>query len=215
MIDQNNRSPLGELIKSKLKQHAYSLRKFSEMTAVDTATISRIINGKRKATPEHLQRFAECLQVPVSDLFLAAGYPVDAQQTELQSSVSDIQDILASFNLNTQSYSLANVEHELSKYELFSQTEEGQATILNKFQEKLTKAGSTGPYIQFLKDMHEKFRTNKGTWFERALIGSALIYFIIPTDCIPDYIFPLGYIDDAIAVNYVVQKLHLRNSSLI
>lgn len=211
MIEQNNLHPLGDFIKILLKQHAYSLRKFSELTGIDSATISRIINGRRKATPEHLQRFAECLGIPVSDLFSAAGYPIKPQMDELQSSIADIQSLLAHSNLNTQSYTMANIEQELSKYELFSQTEEGTTTILKKFGQKLSKAGSTGPYIQILKDMHKKFRQNKGTMMERALIGSALIYFIIPTDIIPDYLFPLGYIDDAIAVNQVMHKLHLKS----
>ncbi|MFF2886627.1 DUF1232 domain-containing protein [Paenibacillus sp. NPDC057967] len=210
MSEQNRPNPLGELIKSKLQQRGLSLRKFSELTAVDTATISRIINGKRKATPEHLQQFAECLQLPVSELFFAAGYSVEPRLTDLQSSIADIQSLLAHSNLSTQTYSMTNMEQELSKYELFSQTDEGKTMILKKFDKKLSKAGSTGPYIQFLKDMYTKYRLNKGTW-ERALIGSALIYFIIPTDLIPDYIFPLGYIDDAIAVNHVAQKLHLKN----
>lgn len=212
MSEPNRPNPIGELIKNKLQQRGLSLRKFSELTAVDTATISRIINGKRKATPEHLQQFAACLQVPAAELFHAAGYAVEPRLTDLQTSVADIQSLLANANLGTQTYSTSNMEQELSKYELFSQTDEGQAMILKKFDKKLSKAGSTGPYIQFLKDMYAKYRLNKGTW-ERALIGSALIYFIIPTDLIPDYIFPLGYIDDAIAVNHVAQKLHLKNPS--
>ena len=39
---------------------------------------------------------------------------------------------------------------------------------------------------------------------ELAVIGSALIYFIISVDIIPDYIFPIGYLDDAIAVKLVL-----------
>jgi len=213
MTEPNRLNPLGEQMKHTLHQRGYSLRKFSELTSIDTATISRIINGKRKATPEHLQRFAECLNIPASELFLAAGYSVEPRMTDLQSSIADIQSLLAHSNLNTQAYNMANMEEELAKYELFSQTEEGKKTILKKFEQKLAKAGSAGPYIQFLSSMYEKFRLNKGTWTERALIGSALIYFIVPTDLIPDYIFPLGYIDDAIAVNHIVQKLHLKNPS--
>lgn len=51
-----------------LKERSLSMRRFSELTEIDTATISRIINGKRKANLQHLERFADCLEVPLMDL---------------------------------------------------------------------------------------------------------------------------------------------------
>ncbi|MEH7609111.1 DUF1232 domain-containing protein [Priestia megaterium] len=33
------------------------------------------------------------------------------------------------------------------------------------------------------------------------------MYFILPTDIIPDYVFPIGYLDDAIAVQLVMNQL--------
>jgi uncharacterized membrane protein YkvA (DUF1232 family) len=41
-------------------------------------------------------------------------------------------------------------------------------------------------------------------------MGSALLYFILPVDVIPDYIFPIGYLDDAIAVQLVLGWLPLK-----
>ena len=47
----------------------------------------------------------------------------------------------------------------------------------------------------------------KGTPRELAIIGGALLYFISPIDIIPDYIFPIGYLDDAIVVKIALDLL--------
>ena len=45
---------------------------------------------------------------------------------------------------------------------------------------------------------------------DRTLIGSALLYFISSADLIPDYLFPIGYLDDAIVVYLVLDRLEQR-----
>ncbi|MFJ8526438.1 DUF1232 domain-containing protein [Bacillus sp. NPDC094106] len=200
----------GLMLKELLKERSLSIRKFSELTKVDTATISRIINGKRKATPDHLQRFADCLEIPTSELFVAAGYLMDQKQSNIQTSIESIQDFLDSSNFYTKKFSAESVEQELARYEQFSQTEEGKEIILQKFEDKLQKTDSIGPFINQLKDMYKKFLSKKTTTRELALIGSALIYFILPVDVIPDYLFPLGYIDDAMAVQIVTNLLSIK-----
>lgn len=211
MADPLHTSSLGILLKETLREHSLSLRKFSEITSIDTATISRIINGKRKATPEHLQKFADCLGVPATDLFVAAGYPINGRTehsiSDIHSSIDSIQKILESSGLYNTAFSIENVNQQLMSYQQYSQTEEGQKSILSGFEKKLRNTGSIGPFINQLKEMFEKFRSKKGTPSELAIIGSALIYFIISVDVIPDYIFPIGYLDDAIAVKLTLTLL--------
>ncbi|WP_223590239.1 helix-turn-helix domain-containing protein [Neobacillus bataviensis] len=206
-IDNN----LGLLLKKLLKERSLSMRKLSELTDIDTATISRIINDKRKANPAHLQKFAHYLQVPISELFIAAGFSIEEKNTRQQSdiimSVESIQNLLEFSNLIDRKFSIASLEHELSNYEQYVQTEEGKETILKRFGEKVKKLGSIGPFISQLKEMYEKFRLNKGTPRELAIVGSALIYFIVSVDVIPDYIFPVGFIDDAMAIQIVANLL--------
>lgn len=214
MSDGNKNSNLGSLLKKLLEEQSLSFRRFSELTKIDTATISRIINGKRKATLEHLQRFANCLDVPIAELLTADGYPVkEEQQSDMHTALNTIQNLLESSNLSINRFSIKNVEQELANYEQYAETAEGKEIILTKFEEKLQKAGSIGPVIDQLQEMFESFRQNKGTIRERALMGSALIYFILTVDCIPDYLFPIGYIDDAIAVNFVLTSLQKRTGA--
>ncbi|MBU8918464.1 helix-turn-helix domain-containing protein [Neobacillus sp. 114] len=214
MAEQKRDNKLGLLLKKLLKERSLSMRKLSELTGIDTATISRIINGKRKAQPEHLQKFADYLGVPISELFIAAGFAVEEkkeiQQSDITMSVESIQKLLEASNLIDSEFSIASVERQLANYEQYAQTEEGKESILKSFGEKLKKIGSLGPFISQLKDMFERFRLNKGTPRELAIAGSALIYFIVTVDVIPDYIFPVGYIDDAMAIQLVANLLTIK-----
>ena len=87
--------------------------------------------------------------------------------------------------------------------------------ILNRFEEKLQKVGGEGPFIDHLKDMFLRFKAMEGTPRELAIMGGALLYFILPIDIIPDYIFPIGYLDDAIAIKISLDLLgkELTNST--
>lgn len=211
-VKSNN---LGLLLKEILMERSLSMRKLSELTGINTATISRVISGKRKATPEHLQKFADTLDVPIIELFIAAGYPIEQeakeQQSDIHASIDSIKNLLKSSNLFDKQYTIESIEQQLSNYGQYTLTEEGEETILNDFEEKLQKVGSIGPFINHLKDMYERFRLKKGNSVELALIGSALLYFVLPVDVIPDYIFPVGYLDDATAVQIVLKLLEKRN----
>lgn len=210
MAEQKN-STLGLMLRELLKERSLSMRKFSELTGIDTATISRIINGKRNATPQHLEKFAVCLDVPLINLFEAAGYPIEQRQEEsdsdIHTSVDAIQSLLKSSNVYDDEFSVSHVEQKLESYGLYAQTEEGKNSILKDFDEKIKSVGSIGPFISKLKELYEKFTLGKGTIFELTLIGSTLLYFIIPVDVIPDYLFPIGYLDDAIAVQLTTNAL--------
>ncbi len=83
--------------------------------------------------------------------------------------------------------------------------------IHESFSTKLKQIDSTGPFIEQLTEMYQQFCKDTISETERAVIGSALLYFVLSTDIIPDYIFPIGYLDDAIAVELVKEKLaHFR-----
>lgn len=214
MSDQTKSSKLSLLLRELLKERSLSMRKLGELTKIDTATISRIINGKRKANPEHLQKIADCLGVPIADLFVAAGYPIDQKQeqqySDMHSSIDIIQSVLEPSGLYDKTFTIKSVEQQLANYQHYSQTEEGKESILNGFEKKLMKVGSVGPFISQLKEMFERFHSKNGTSAELAVMGSVLIYFIVSVDIIPDYTFPLGYLDDAIAVKLALNLLSVK-----
>lgn len=213
MAEQISENKLGLLLKELLKERSISIRKFSEMTSIDAASISRIINGKRKAKPEHLQEFARCLDIPVYELFVAAGYELNQKQenTDIYESLESIQSTLQASGVYNDSFSIERIKEKLQNYQQYSQTDEGKENILSNFETKVQKTGSIGPFINQLKGMFDKFRMRKGTTLELVIMGSALIYFITAVDVMPDYLFPLGYLDDAVAVKLSLNLLNGKN----
>ncbi|MGD8192212.1 DUF1232 domain-containing protein [Brevibacillus ginsengisoli] len=204
-------SNLGLLVKSLLKERSLSMRKMSELTRIDTATISRIVNGKQQAKPDHIQRIAYCLGVPTETLFKAAGYDItgkrEKEQADIYATIDTIQEVLESSNFFDRRFTTERVQQELTKYEKYALTVEGQRLIVENFPGKVEQVSGTGPFIEQLKDMYVLFCKDSITTEARALLGSALLYFILSTDIIPDYIFPIGYLDDAIAVQLVLNRL--------
>ncbi|MFG6146951.1 helix-turn-helix domain-containing protein [Halobacillus sp. B23F22_1] len=201
MSRYKDRSQIGSHLKLLLKKNNLSMRKLSERTSIDTATISRIINGKREANLHHLEKFAHAFDVPLRDLLAAAGYE------PFHKLESDLESVVQQMTGDSESFTLEEIEERLTEYERLSSKEEGRQTILKDFQEKYKSVGNGGSYIQHLLSFYERFQNKKSTARERALLGSALIYFIFTMDAIPDYMFPVGYIDDAIAIQYVLHGL--------
>jgi uncharacterized membrane protein YkvA (DUF1232 family)/DNA-binding Xre family transcriptional regulator len=215
MLYVTKESDIGLLLTRLLKQQSLSMKKLSELTDIDPATISRIIHGKRKATPNHLQKFADVLEVPISELFAAAGYPINENigkqySDDFHSSINSILEILKCSKAYNKTFTMDSVKQQLDDYTQYAQTKEGRESILKNFEKKLQKVGSIGPFIDHLKDMFLKFSRKQGTPFELALMGGALLYFISPVDVIPDYIFPIGYLDDALVVSIVLNILAKR-----
>lgn len=211
MQDDKNIQKLGELLKTLLKNHSLSMRKLSQLTGIDTATISRIVNGKQQAKLHHLQQFAYHLNTSLEKLIEAAGYEMgggkEKSKSEVLSTVNTIQEILGSFKLENAEFTLAYVEKELAKLEEYAKTEEGHRIICESFQKKIDQIGSVGPFIDQLNQMYIQYCDSKTLASKRSIIGSALLYFILSTDIIPDYVYPIGYLDDTIAVQLVLNRL--------
>jgi uncharacterized membrane protein YkvA (DUF1232 family) len=195
MPEEKSGLPLGLLLKTVLRERSLSMRKLSELTAI----------------ARHLQRIAHALNLPVRQLFSAAGFevgdPPQEMAPDIRTIMDDIQEVLKSSNLFSEQYTTDRVEQELFRYEQYAQTEEGQRIIQGDFRAKVNQVSGAGPFIEQLKQMHEQFYMDGITSDERTILGSALLYFILSTDVIPDYVFPIGYLDDAIAVKLALKRL--------
>lgn len=210
MNQTDNVSQFGQQLKSLLKERSLSMRKLSEQTGIDTATISRMANGKQAVKPEYIQRIASVLAIPAERLYRAAGYSVGSEpngRTDMHDSVDEIQQVLGHSKLYEPEFSTERVRQELMKCERYARTEEGTRLIHQDFEEKVSKVSGEGPFIEQLRNMYTCFCNPKVSWEEKAVFGSALLYFILTVDIIPDYIFPIGYLDDAIAINMALERL--------
>jgi transcriptional regulator with XRE-family HTH domain len=196
MSEEKRGLTLGLLLKSLLEKHSLSMRKLSTLAGIDTATISRIVNGKQQAKLNHLKQFAYHLNIPLERLVKATGFDVGKQLEEFHSdihySVDTIQEVLGHSNLFDQQFTTDRVEQELDKYEQYAQTEEGHQIIYHDFKTKVEQVSGAGPFIEQLKQMHTEYCKDTTTIAKRAVLGSALLYFILSADIIPDYVFPIG-----------------------
>ncbi|MFP3812902.1 MULTISPECIES: DUF1232 domain-containing protein [Bacillus] len=201
---------LGRLLKERLQQRSLSLRELSTYTEIDKATLSRIMNGKRKPTLNHLQRLSDSLNLSLDQLLAAAGFPIKNEKVHSDTfiqTVVEIETTLKDQEVYDGTFSQTKLKQKLNEYETYSQTNEGKETISAKFEKKMEALNGVGPFLQHLNDMYSLFMTRRGTSRELMLMGGALLYFIMPVDLIPDYIFPIGYIDDAAAVKIVIEQL--------
>ncbi|AYF53884.1 DUF1232 domain-containing protein [Clostridium botulinum C] len=204
---------LGLFIRNILKERSLSLGKLSSMTGIDKSTISRIINHKQKANINHLQKISKALDIPLEELLKEDGYNVNNQDIQsegkfdLNNSYNSIDDILKVSSLveNTELESL--IQSQLNKYQLYIETDEGKHDLYKNFNNKINKISRGGVFVEKLKEMYREFCSKDIPLKEFLLIGSGLLYFITPIDIIPDFIFPIGFLDDIIAIKIVIDML--------
>lgn len=206
-IDENE---LGHLLKTTLANKNISMSKLSVETNINKSTISRIINGNRKATPKHLQAFSNYLHIPVYTLFTAAGYTndsLDSEEDGFSAKINAIQDMIRSSGVYSRDFHVEEVETQLNRYAKRYSTLEDPKDLLIQFKKKVTLLGSQGPFMQQLDSLYKRLKSNKGSTTQLLLIGSGLLYFVSTLDVIPDYLLPIGYLDDAIAINIIMEKM--------
>ena len=84
-------------------------------------------------------------------------------------------------------------EPRLAAYSAVTDANRTQKAVLDEFRAMLDllKALATGAY-------HGLSKTSL------LLIAGAIVYFLTPTDLLPDFIFGTGYIDDAMVITWVI-----------
>lgn len=211
----NNHDTFSKLLSHLMEERSLSIRKLGKLSGIDHATISKIMNGKRKVNLTHLQKLSSSLDVELTTLMDAAGYTTESKGksgSEIQDSLEAIQKLMKTTNTYNGDFTLKQIKQEIADYQDYSQTDEGRETILQEFKSKIDKTGSLGPHIANLRTMFLRFSTKAGTTHELTLMGAALLYFIVTTDLIPDYLFAIGFLDDALIVQSILQ--HMENKKI-
>ncbi|MCJ1907495.1 helix-turn-helix domain-containing protein [Planococcus ruber] len=207
---------IGELLQKKWNERNYTLRHFAELTGVDKATISRILNGKRKPTLDHLKVFAQVLEMPLSDLIAAESTAVDlpkaakrsaSEEGEEKAATAEMRHMLALVKMQDERITMDRIAAELDGCSLFAETEEGHEMLKESFSSKVKHFGNAGRYLQLLKKWKQHYDQANGTKKELAIMGGALLYFIMPLDLLHDYLFAIGYLDDCLAIQLANSRL--------
>ncbi|MFD1414147.1 DUF1232 domain-containing protein [Oceanobacillus jeddahense] len=201
---------IGDFIKEQLERKHISMRTLSKQTNINISTISRIINHKRKPTNQHLVEISKALDIPFEELLHKTGLPIKEAENpinDIQASIIMIDHFLKQSDNRYDSFSMEKLKKKLHSYEKDVETENGRRFIVDNFQKKKENAGDHGAYMKQMSTFFHRFFHKKGTRKELVLMGAALIYFISTADVIPDYLFPIGYLDDAVAVQVVMNLL--------
>ncbi|WP_130859330.1 helix-turn-helix domain-containing protein [Gracilibacillus phocaeensis] len=191
------------VIRQKLVEQNISMRQLAKQTNINVSTISRIINGKRQATLQHLQSIAAVLNLPLTDL-------VEKKPEEAFISLAHVRGIIYDMKLPVEDISEERLKDTITEYQQKSNTPQGKTKILQQFKEKLSSIQGQGPMVEQLESMYIAFKEGKRPRSELLLMGSALFYFITSIDILPDYLIPVGYLDDALVIQYVLQSMSVK-----
>lgn len=210
-------SDFGAFFKNILNEKNIKMSNISKITGIDKATISRIANNKQKPNINHLEKISKVLDISLNDLLIAAGHDVNVKNNN-QKIDKDLEfdyncdftnetDILNFSNMINDEKLVKNIETELKKYQMYVNTESGKEAVLKKFDDKIKSVHGEGAFLNTLKNMYKEYCSRGLTAKEYMILGSALLYFITTVDIIPDFIFPIGFIDDMMAINLVLNMI--------
>ncbi|GAB2557625.1 helix-turn-helix domain-containing protein [Gracilibacillus alcaliphilus] len=192
-------------IQTRLREQGMSMRQLAKETNINVSTISRILSGKRKPTLSHLRSISQVLDIPLLELIKE-----EKAERKERLSLEHVRAIIQDMQLPIKPFTLTDIEEKLAEYQQISQTDHGQKQITQQFSAKLSELNGQGPFVERLKILYSIFIDKKCPKKEFLLIGGALFYFITAMDLIPDYMLPVGYLDDALVIQYVMQSLSFK-----
>lgn len=73
--------------------------------------------------------------------------------------------------------------------------------------EKLERVGKKISFAKDIRALYNYFRDADVSWYRKAIIVGALIYFITPIDAVPDLAPLFGYLDDLGVITAVLKFL--------
>jgi uncharacterized membrane protein YkvA (DUF1232 family) len=96
-----------------------------------------------------------------------------------------------------------------SDQQKFDQAQLGRdsATVEEGFWRKLRRTAARIPFADEAIAAYYAMRDPVTPGYVKALLAAALVYFISPIDLIPDFIFGLGYTDDAAVLFGAIQTV--------
>jgi len=79
--------------------------------------------------------------------------------------------------------------------------------VLQTIDEKLARLSKKLGIVKHVLALYRYMIDPEVHWTKKALVVGALVYFIIPTDAIPDFTPIIGYVDDAAVIAAVIKTL--------
>ncbi|MCL5045215.1 MAG: helix-turn-helix domain-containing protein [Actinobacteria bacterium] len=200
-------SAFARLVKGLMKARGLSIRRLAEQAGVSHSTLSRLLREPDpKPPPDLLRHLAGPLGLSYEELMVAAGHWKDDDLLDL----AEVEKSLAARSTPSRLSFVLDQDRiwsEIDKYEDYASTEEGRRYILREFPTRLEEIGPvSGTFVNRLRLMFRFYADSANRHPFRSTVGAALMYFLSAADEVPDYLFPFGYVDDAIAIALLWRK---------
>ena len=183
-----------------MREKRLSVRALAKQAGISHSAVSRLLNGRSRATVQTLGALAPVLGLTLEDLLR-----VDPRGHEEK----EYPGLLEHLGVDSRSPALVlRVRGELDRLRAFAGTREGRMVARDLFFRKVEDLGATGPLMDRLRTLHSVYLDQEAeTPAVRSAAGSAVLYFIQAVDAIDDFLWPIGYLDDAIAIELVEQEI--------
>lgn len=197
-------------INNYLNENNLSLRKFSKIVDIPTSTLSRIINSKQKPSITHIKKLSKFIP-----LFLNSFLNDDLSSKDINIDITNTQAIqnnelynILKFSQFADSKKLnQEINNQFNKCKEYAKTQDGINMIKSDFDKKIKEINGVGPLIDSLENLYSRYILENPSSTKALIIGAVLLYFIIPLDVIPDYLFGIGYIDDMLLLQFELSVL--------
>lgn len=197
-------------INNYLNENNLSLRKFSKIVDIPTSTLSRIINSKQKPSITHIKKLSKFIP-----LFLNSFLNDDLSSKDINIDITNTQAIqnnelynILKFSQFADSKKLnQEINNQFNKCKEYAKTQDGINMIKSDFDRKIKEINGVGPLVDSLENLYSRYILENPSSTKALIIGAVLIYFIIPLDVIPDYLFGIGYIDDMLLLQFELSVL--------
>ena len=190
------------MLRERMAAQGLSVRALGRAAGVSHSSVSRLLAGRARPTPGLLRAVAPALGCPAHELLAAAGLGrTDA--------ADDPWDALRQLGVDPAPPALAaRVAERLEHIEAYAATDAAAETVRTGLEAKLTAIGAGGPVIERLRALGRLYLVDSDAPVAaRLAAGSAVLYFLLAVDAIDDFLFPLGYLDDAIAIALAEAKV--------
>jgi transcriptional regulator with XRE-family HTH domain len=182
------------LITGRMAERGLSMRSLARAARVSHSSLSRLLSGRARATPGLLRAVAPVLGLPADELLGAAGLAAE--------DAGDVLEALRGLGLDPAPPELVGrVRDELARLGEYAGTGEARALARHGLERKLEALGARGPVAERLQALGRLYLADATAPEEaRLAAGGAVLYFLQAVDAIDDFMWPIGYLDDAVAV---------------
>ncbi len=183
-------------LRREMEGRGISLRELGRQSGIHHSLLSRLLRGEVAPTHRLLGRLAPALGVDVLVLCQEAGLD----------SPLPLEEALRGMGAG-EGLSEASLTARLAVLAEQAGKPEGDGLIRREFPRKRQETALRGHVLDCLDRLYVRYTEGEVPPALRAEVGGCLLYFILPADCIPDDHFPLGYLDDALVIQRVWNKL--------